>query len=268
MESARALDKPAPQPQAPGDEAGSRVAAETAAAIQALGANPGTRQISAIVFKAVRSSPGNVLRIVDAAARVAPRAAVPDLVTAATAAVPNPWKQVGYRRVSASRDYKGGPEGKQTRDGGRNMDLGGREPGANGGRGTQVTSGRDGGTTAGSNASGGSSILGSGSTFWNGANLGTGGADRFAFDPLLDGLAATGSTMTLAEAIAQTAFQAQAGLAFSSLTSAVDVALRTDPAVLLGNIQGSRTVSGVGDAGVSNYANEPLRTPNQPVVSR
>lgn len=265
---ALAIDKPAsaPHPKAAGGETQSAVATETAAAIQALGANPGTRQISSIVFKAVRSSPGNVLAIVDAAVRVAPKDAVPEIVTAATAAVPNPWKQVAYRRVTIAPDYKGGPDGKQGRDGGRNMDLGGREPGATGTRGSQGTS-RGGSADPGSTASGGN-LSNADSIFWNNGTLGTGGAAQFVFDPTLDGTAGNGSTMTLAEAIAQTAFQAQPGLSFPSLTNAVDIALRTNPAVLLGNIQGARSVSGVGDAGLSNYANEPLRTPKQPVVSR
>ena len=220
-----ALDKPAPAPavKAPGGETGSRIAAETAAAIQALGAAPGTKQISNIVFKAVRSSPDSVLLIVHAAARVSPKTAVPEIVTAAVAAVPNPWKQVAYRRLSAKKsepDYKGGPDGKQGRDGGPDL----------GGRGVQDPSGR-----------------------------GTG-------DPGAN--AANGSTMTLAEAIAQTAFDAQPGLSFSSLQAAANIALLADPATLLRNVQSSRAISGVGDAGISNYANEPLRTPKQPVVSR
>ena len=222
--AALALDRPGTAQPATdaGDATGRRIAAETAAAIQALGANPGTRQISAIVFKAVRSSPDNVLLIVDAATRVSPKAAAPEIVTTATAAVPNPWKQVTYHRLHAkdSRpDYKGGPDGKQTRDGGPNMDLGGH--------GAQ-----------------------------NAPGHGTG-------DP-----GANGNQMTLAEAIVQTAFDAQPGLSFSTLTAAVDLALRTDPATLLRNVQGSRAISGVGDAGTGNYANEPLRTPKQPVVSR
>lgn len=227
-----AIDKPAhpavAQPaKATGGETGSRVAADTAAAIQALGAALRTREISAIVFKAVRSSPDQVLSIVHAAARVAPKAAVPEIVTSAVAAVPNPWKQVTYRRLTeidqkkSEPDYKGGPDGKQSRHGDPNMDLGGRNA---------------------RNASG-----------------------RSAEDPAT---AANGSLITLAEAIAQTAFDAQPGLSFATLQTAVDIALRTDPATLLRDVQSARAISGVGDAGISNYANEPLRTPKQPVVSR
>ena len=246
---ALALDEPAPAqpPQDTGGETGPLIAAQTAAAIEALGTNPGTRQISTIVFKAVRSSPDNVLVIVDAASRVAPPAAVPEIMTAAVAAVPNPWKQVTYHRLhgkNSEPDYKGGPGGRQARNGERDMDLGGREPGATGGRGTQGTSGRTGG------------------------NLANGGAGQSAFDPSQSGNAADGTIMTLAEAIAQTAFHARPGLSFAALTAAVDLALRTDPATLMRHIQSPRAASGVGDAGLSNYANEPLRTPKQPVVSR
>ena len=253
-----ASDKPAlpasAQPaKATGGETGSRVAADTAAAIQALGATPRTREISAIVFKAVRSSPEQVLSIVHAAARVSPKPAVPEIVTAAVAAVPNPWKQVTYRRLGATDrkksepDYKAGPDGKQSRDGGPNVDLGGRGAG-----------------DPGANSANGNSTNGS---FANGS-FANGGPGQSAGDPSLGGNAADGSLMTLAEAIAFTAFASQPGLSFSSLQAAVDLALRTDPATLLRDVQSSRAISGVGDAGISNYANEPLRTPNPPVVSR
>jgi len=251
-----ALDQPGhPAAVQPGndaeDKAGQRVAAGTAAAIEALGSSPAAKKISAIVFKAVRSSPENVLAIVYAAVRVSPKAAVSEIVTAATAAVPNPWKQVTYRSLAALHrkrtepDYKGGPEGSEARDGGRAMDLGGSRADASGGRG----------------------LGGTGANSTNGS-LATGPADQSAVDPSLIANAANGTGMTLAEAIAHTAFDAQPGLSFSALTAAVDIALRSDPATLLRYIQSPSAVSGVGDAGLSNYANEPLRTPKQPVVSR
>jgi hypothetical protein len=207
---ALALDTPGTPPPAndAANEATRRIAAETAAAIEALGANPTTKQISTIVYKAVRSSPDNVLHIVDAAIRVSPQSAAPEIVTAATAGVPNPWKQVNYRRLEAAElkksgpDFKGGPDGKQARD------LG------------PATSAPD------------------------------------------------GKPMTLAEAIVRTAFDAQPGLSFSALQTAANTALLTDPATLMRYIQSPNAVSGVGDAGLSNYANEPLRTPKQPVVSQ
>lgn len=207
-------------------ESGSRAGAETVAAIETLGANPSNRQISGIVFNSVRNSPANVLAIVDAAVRVSPQAAAPDIVTAATAAVPDPWKQVTYRRITA-RHAKSGRDGA---DGKHVVDLD-SHPARNG-------AGNAPGDPAGENA----------------------------------------LSLSLAEAIARTAFDAQPGLSFPALQAAADIALRTDPSTLLRNIQSPRTASGVGDAGNSNFANEPLRArvrggnvvpvPNPPVVSR
>ena len=194
------------------DESGHRAASETEAAIEALGEKPTNRQVANVVFAAVRKSPENVLPIVHAAVRVSPQSAAPAIVTAATAAVPDPWKKVAYHRLltqyvkKGAPDFKGGPDGKHT------------------------------------------------------------------VDP-------EGPSLTLAEAIARTAFDAQPGLSLSDLRSAVDVALNADPATLLRYVQSSRSISGVGDAGSSNFANEPLRprslggnpaisAPNPPVVSR
>lgn len=226
--TALSADNPPTTPRKPSttrvtaDDSGHRAAADTAAAIEALGAQPSNRQISSIVFEAVRKSPDNVLLIVDAAVRVSPQSASRSIVTAATAAVPDPWKQVSYHRIESrlkkgSRDYKGGHDGK----GSVNLDGQTSDPGSPGR-----------------------------------------GAVPF----------------TLAEAIARTAFDARPGLSLAELQSAVDVALNTDPATLLRNIQSARTLSGVGDAGSSNIANEPLRArvvagtpvpvPNPPVVSR
>jgi hypothetical protein len=221
---ALALDTPGTPPPAndAANEATRRIAAETTDAIEALGANPTTKQISTIVYKAVRSSPDNVLHIVDAAIRVSPQSAAPEIVTAATAGVPNPWKQVNYRRLEASKpkksdpDFKGGPDYKS------------------GPPASPVPS-----AIAGSNSQ-------------NAPHAGP----------------ADGKPMTLAEAIVQTAFDAQPGLSFSGLQAAANTALLTDPATLMRYIQSPNAVSGVGDAGLSNYANEPLRTPKQPVVSQ
>ncbi|MEO6788116.1 MAG: hypothetical protein ABI318_18480, partial [Chthoniobacteraceae bacterium] len=137
-----AADKPAPAATAVTKEAvkdaDSRAAAETVAAIEALGANPGTRQISSIVFKAVRSSPASVLAIVDAAVRVSPQAAAPEIVTAATAAIPNPWRQVTYHRIAAAGGKKSAPDGKQSADSGQLVDLSGHAPDFKGGPGRDV----------------------------------------------------------------------------------------------------------------------------------
>jgi hypothetical protein len=209
---ALALDTPGTPPPAnsAANEATRRIAAETAAAIEALGANPTTKQISTIVFKAVRSSPDNVLHIVDAAIRVSPQAAAPEIVIAATAGLPNPWKQVNYRRLEAPELKKSGPDFKGGPDYKSGPDF----------KGGPATSAPD------------------------------------------------GKPMTLAEAIVRTAFDAQPGLSFSVLQAAANTALLMDPATLIRYIQSPNAVSGVGDAGLSNYANEPLRPPKQPVVSR
>ena len=76
------------------DEASRRAAAETSAAIRAIGPNPSTMEIYAIVSKAVRSSPGSVLAIVHAATLASPLGAAPDIVNAAASALANPRRQV------------------------------------------------------------------------------------------------------------------------------------------------------------------------------
>lgn len=241
------------------DDSGHRAASETAAAIDALGEKPTNRQVSNVVFEAVRKSPENVLSIVDAAVRVSPQSAAPAIVTAATAAVPDPWKQVTYHRINThvgkkgARDFKGGPDGKDV------VNLDGHTPG----RGTGTSDPRG----TGSAAPGGSGV---GNTSGNTvAGRGASGG----------GMAGDSLSVTLAEAIARTAFDAQPGLSFPDLQSAVEVALNTDPATLLRYVQSSRSISSVGDAGSSNFANEPVRprtlggngavpAPNPPVVSR
>ncbi len=241
-----ATDKPGTPPPATAaaDENGARVAA----AIGALGANPATKQISTIVFKAVRSSPDSVLPIVDAAVRVSPQAAAPEIVTAATSAVPNPWKQVTYRRITPAKakgsapDYKSGPDGKQADS---------REPGQ--APGAALAS--DGVSKPSEDVI----VI----TIAASRRLGP-GAREDAPPPLPD----NGTPMTLAEAIARTAFDALPGLSFAQLQAAVNAALLSDPATLMRKIQSPSAASGVGDAGTSNYSNEPLLTPKQPVVSR
>lgn len=184
-------------------------AGEVAASIEALGPKPATRRISNIVYSAVRKAPENVLPIVDAAVRVSPQVAVPEIVTAATAAVPDPWKSVMYQRITG-RDALSASDGKQVSDG------------------------------------------------------------KKVIEPP--------QSLTLAEAIALAAFHAQPGLSLPEIRAAVNLALLSDPETLLRRIRSPQSVSGVGDAGTSNYANEPLRVrvlsrspvpvPNPPVVSR
>lgn len=235
----RPATRKSPAPAAESTEETARhVAAQTAAAIEALGPNPASRLIASIVFKAVRSSPGSVLPIVQAAVTVSPQAAATAIVGAATAAVPNPWKQVTFRHISANigvsrkksgPDFKTARDGKQSSDGKGSVDLGGHAPGSR-----------------------------------NSARQENDGDGEI--------------TISLAEAIAGTALDTQPGLSLPELQAAADAALLADPDKLLRDILSPRTLSGVGDAGTSNIANEPLRvriashtpvaTPKPPVVSQ
>jgi len=63
--------------------------------------------------------------------------------------------------------------------------------------------------------------------------------------------------MTLAEAIVQTALEA--GASAPGVYAAVEAALRSAPGRLITAIYDPRGISGVGDAGTNNYANEPFR---------
>ena len=81
-----------------------------------------------MVFSAVRAAPGAVLEIVHAAVVAAPKFA-PEIAASAASAVPNPWKEVRYRRPAppaaetvpvpmkassggGERDFKGEPDFK------------------------------------------------------------------------------------------------------------------------------------------------------------
>lgn len=218
-------------PGAAGD-ADQREAAAAVSAIKALGPNPSVRQIANIIFSAVRKSPASVLPIVHAAVIASPQVAAPEIVTAATAAVPDPWKKVTYHRITApvgkkaAPDFKGGHDGKQIADGKRII----------AGVSLKVMPG--------------------------------------ALAPIAAG---EEPALTLAEAIIRTALDALPGIELAALQLAADIALLGDPAVLLRYIQSPRAISGVGDAGMSNYANEPRRpgvagttpipAPQQPAVS-
>lgn len=68
-----------------------------------------------------------------------------------------------------------------------------------------------------------------------------------------------GLPMTLAEAIVQTALAARPGLSRTGMIIAVEGVLQSAPGVLIGSISDPRGISGVGDAGNNNYANEPRR---------
>ena len=164
---------------------------------------------------------------------MSPQPAVPDVITAATAAVPNRWKQVTYRRLTELEAVKAGPD---DRSGSQQPDSG--------------VGASDAGTisTTGSLANGGT--IPSTSSQAPVAN------------------SANGIPMTLAEAIARTAFDADPSLSFSTVQAAVNAGLLADGTNLLRSLESPTGASGTGDAGQSNYANEPLRTPKQPAVSQ
>jgi hypothetical protein len=84
-----------------GPKAGSIAAPTVAAAIQALGRGVTPRQISSIVYAAVRVVPDSVLPIVRAAIKVSSNAC-PEIAAAAVSALPNPWRQVHYQPPTAS----------------------------------------------------------------------------------------------------------------------------------------------------------------------
>jgi hypothetical protein len=65
----------------------------------------------------------------------------------------------------------------------------------------------------------------------------------------------TGTPMTLAEALVQSAFDAAGHQGLGAIQAAVDAALFGDPGGL--NAGDPRGLNGVGVAGNSNYANEP-----------
>jgi hypothetical protein len=89
--------------------------AATTAAIQGLGEDATARQIAGVVYAATRTVPDSVLDIVHAAALASPGADAPEIVRAAVSAVPNPWKQVTYRRI-ASRPEKGERDDKDFKE--------------------------------------------------------------------------------------------------------------------------------------------------------
>lgn len=83
------------------------------------------------------------------------------------------------------------------------------------------------------------------------------------FDP-----AAPGDPMSLAEAIVHTAIDVDPGIDGAAVQGAVDAALFGDPGQLFNRVGGARGISGVGDAGNSNYANEPFRPNPTPISNR
>jgi hypothetical protein len=78
------------------------------AALQGLGPEGTAKQTTEIVYAAVRADPKHVLEIVHAAILSSPHEQAPHIAAAATAAVPNPWQKVTYRKdTTPLRNYRG-----------------------------------------------------------------------------------------------------------------------------------------------------------------
>jgi hypothetical protein len=92
------------------------------------------------------------------------------------------------------------------------------------------------------------------------------GEPDFKGGPAATGLPGQGAPMTMAEAVVQAALDARAGLSPTALFAVAESILRTAPGWLIGAIYDPKGISGVGDAGLNNYANEPFRRPPPPLA--
>ena len=87
-------------------------------------------------------------------------------------------------------------------------------------------------------------------------------------DKAVERMEEPGKTMTLAEAIVQTALDSRSGLDAAGLQAAADLALIGDPGYLLHAMYDPRATTAVGDIGLSNYGNEPVLPPTPPPPRR
>jgi len=225
---------------AAGPKAAAVVVPETVAAIQALGPEATSKQISAIVYAAVRATPDSALNIVRAAVKLSPGSA-PDIAAAAARAVPNPWKEVRYQK---------GPHAEQPPQTTTPAQLPPQPPGAKEPDFKSSPKERD---------------------------FKSPPVDRSFLEPVQEALnpgdpADPGAFMSLAEAIVYTAVEA--GGKLDPVQLAVDAALYGDPGLLFNQVGGVRGISAQGNAGNSNYGNEPFKkltapkTPDPKAVSR
>ena len=223
---------------AAGPKAAAVVVPETVAAIQALGPEATSKQISAIVYAAVRATPDSALNIVRAAVKLSPESA-PDIAAAAARAVPNPWKEVRYQK---------GPHAEQPPQTTTPAPLPPQPPGAKEPDFKSSPKERD---------------------------FKSPPVDRSFLEPVQEALnpgdpADPGAFMSLAEAIVYTAVEA--GGKLDPVQLAVDAALYGDPGLLFSKVGGA--ISAQGNAGNSNYGNEPFKkstapkTPDPKAVSR
>jgi hypothetical protein len=208
-----------------GSQAASLAGPITSAAIENLGPAANRKRISSIVFSAVRAVPGSVLEIVRAAVPVAPKSAA-DIAAAAAAAVPNPWKEVRYQRQTG---------------------LGGKV---------------DAVVTAGSAGFTGTAMTLAGAIVHTAFDAETTPAtlanpqnppNPAKLAPIRE-RDFKDSDRDFKDAV-EAAQDPAVGL--STIQSAVDAALLDDPGQLLSKIGDPRGLSGVGEVGSSNFANEP-----------
>lgn len=220
---------------AAGSKAAAVVVPETVAAIRGLGPEATSSQIAAIVYAAVRATPDSALNVVRAAVKLSPDSA-PDIAAAAARAVPNPWKEVRYHKDAHPQQAPQTPSNLPPQP------AGPKEP-------DFKSSPKE-------------------------RDFKSPPVDRSFLEPVQEALDPSdpGSLMSLAEAIVNAA--AEAGGNRGDVQRAVENALYGDPGLLFSKVGGVRGISAVGDAGNSNYGNEPFRkstlqkTPDPKAVSR
>jgi len=219
----------------------------TAEAIRNLGEKPDKKRVSLIVYAAVHANPSCVLDIVHSAVMTDPKEAA-EIAASATSAVPSPWKRVYYQRpvVREARAEGTVVFTRLAQTDSSTLDV---APIAE----SRKLDRKD----------------------YKDSKDSKDYKDSKITLPLerdyKDGI---GELMSQAEAIVQTAFDSQDGIALSTIEGATDMALVSNPDSMLSHVSGPEANSGVGDAGSSNFANEPHRpvppphAPNPPPVSR
>jgi hypothetical protein len=222
---------------AAGSKAAAMAVPATLAAIHGLGPEATSKQIAALVYAAVHVTPDSALNIVRATVKLSPKAA-PEIAAAAARAVPNPWKEVRYHRIASQAPAQMPPQLPPQPPGPKERDF--------------------------------KSSLGTEPDFKSSRkerDFKSSPADRSLLEPVEEELdpSTPGSTMSLAEAIVQTAVDAGGNLA--DVQRAVDEALFGDPGLLFSKVGDPRGISAVGTAGNSNYGNEPF-DPSDPRVGK
>ncbi len=263
--------------------------------IKGLGADATERQISNLVYSAVKAQPDAVLQIVHAAVKCSPDSVAGEIAAAAIAGVPDPWRHVIYypptaRMDKGGRDFKGDTDSKNIVNPEKPGSQKSNRPDARSGN-TATTGGPDAAGRGGAFGQGGNGfVLGPDSQKINqtgqvvtldGTTLGSDsaalgpngevlGIDGVVLGPESigtngGGIPNGGISMTLAQAIAQAVFDTRPGVDHPSVLAAIDLALASNPSRMQQTVAGSRGISAVGDRGNPNYANEPRRPTPHPV---